>query len=185
MGTMLYVLESEAFSPQGAAYAKCTDFGMTSRDAICGTSMGTNISAQFLDEPYVVYGTFLGDNTQKYVAYAEYLTSCRDKHRVGRVPNRSIIIINTGAIATRGSSRQWISCPARFFLDLPSQPRPHQNHDPGGVFGSKLSKGTYAYLEFRISAKHSSTLLSCPSPPHQLKKRTPDTLIYGDAKQSP
>ncbi|XP_075724081.1 uncharacterized protein LOC142766116 [Rhipicephalus microplus] len=34
MGTMLYVLESDVVSPQGGAYAKCTSFGITSRDAV-------------------------------------------------------------------------------------------------------------------------------------------------------
>ncbi|KAL3213944.1 hypothetical protein MRX96_007344 [Rhipicephalus microplus] len=79
MGTLLYVLESEAVSPRDAAYAKCKDFGITSRDAICGRRNRTDTGDQFLDEPYVLYGTFLDGDTRKYVAFAEYFTSCRDK----------------------------------------------------------------------------------------------------------
>ncbi|KAH7972175.1 hypothetical protein HPB52_008589 [Rhipicephalus sanguineus] len=80
MGTLLYILESEAVSLHVGAYAKCTDFGMTSREAICGKRTSTSIREQFLDEPYVVYGTFIDDETQKRIAFAEFFTSGRDKY---------------------------------------------------------------------------------------------------------
>ncbi|KAH6926047.1 hypothetical protein HPB50_013453 [Hyalomma asiaticum] len=81
MATMFYVLEDEAPSLNEGAYAKCKGFGMTSRDAICGEKAGTASSDQLLNDPYVIYGTFLDDATQKRVAFAEYFTSGRDKVR--------------------------------------------------------------------------------------------------------
>ncbi|KAH8028216.1 hypothetical protein HPB51_014171 [Rhipicephalus microplus] len=76
MGTMFYVLKREVVRPLAGAYANCTGFGMTSRDAVCGPRRNT----EFLDEPYVVYSAFLRSDTWKYVAFAEYFTSTRDKY---------------------------------------------------------------------------------------------------------
>ncbi|KAL3213946.1 hypothetical protein MRX96_007345 [Rhipicephalus microplus] len=76
MGTMFYVLKREVVRPLAGAYANCTGFGMTSRDAVCGSRRNT----EFLDEPYVVYSAFLRSDTWKYVAFAEYFTSTRDKY---------------------------------------------------------------------------------------------------------
>ncbi|XP_075744353.1 uncharacterized protein LOC142803136 [Rhipicephalus microplus] len=84
MGTLVYVLQEGVRSLRAAAYARCTDFIMTSRDAICGKRQFVDASTQFLGEPYDIYATFLEDDVYNYVAFAEYHTSALEKFVTAR-----------------------------------------------------------------------------------------------------
>ncbi|XP_054923124.1 uncharacterized protein [Dermacentor andersoni] len=98
MGTMIYVLEKDAPDLNGSAYAKCTSVGMTSRDAICGRRKSVSQEQQFLQEPYIIYGTFITESTKRHVAFADYYTSARNKvalalTKLGSLPRRAALML--------------------------------------------------------------------------------------------
>ncbi|KAL3198911.1 hypothetical protein MRX96_001490 [Rhipicephalus microplus] len=98
LGTLVYVLKEGVKSLRAGAYARCTDFGMTSRDAICGTKHYVDSKKQFLGDPYDLYATFLKDDVLDYIAFAEYHTSAQEKfvaarRRYGRLHHRSVWLL--------------------------------------------------------------------------------------------
>ncbi|XP_054923261.1 uncharacterized protein [Dermacentor andersoni] len=83
MGALIYALKQDARNLNSSAYAECTDFGMTSRDAICATRKYVDRRDQHLKSPYIIYGTFL-TSTNRHVVFAEYHTTVRDKYTAAR-----------------------------------------------------------------------------------------------------
>ncbi|XP_070389657.1 uncharacterized protein [Dermacentor albipictus] len=84
MGALIYVLTQDAKSLNDSAYASCTEAGMTSQDAICPFSKNIDKKNQWLKEPYMVYGTYIHNNTKRHVAFSEYFTSLREKYTKAR-----------------------------------------------------------------------------------------------------
>ncbi|XP_070389654.1 uncharacterized protein [Dermacentor albipictus] len=80
MGALIYVLKQDAKSLNDSAYASCMEAGMTSQDAICTFSKNVDKKNQWLKEPYMVYGTYIHNNTKRHVAFSEYFTSVREKY---------------------------------------------------------------------------------------------------------
>ncbi|KAL3198908.1 hypothetical protein MRX96_001487 [Rhipicephalus microplus] len=84
MGTMMYILEKDAASLRESAYTKCLEFGITARDVICGTRSFVD-QKQYIKSPYMIYGTFIPDDSaRRRVAFAEFVTSPRDKYNAAR-----------------------------------------------------------------------------------------------------
>ncbi|KAL1477619.1 hypothetical protein MTO96_035591 [Rhipicephalus appendiculatus] len=84
MRTLIYVLQNDAPDLNSSAYAKCKDYGTTSRDAICGQRRTVDPKAQFLDFPYMTYATFARFKTKRHAIFAEHHTSTRDKFAEAR-----------------------------------------------------------------------------------------------------
>ncbi|KAL3198904.1 hypothetical protein MRX96_001484 [Rhipicephalus microplus] len=84
MGTLVYVLQQNARNLNSSAFAKCKDYGMTTRDAICGQRKTTDPHVQYLRYPYMVYATFMKGRSKHHVVFAEYHVTVRDKLQSGR-----------------------------------------------------------------------------------------------------
>ncbi|KAL1468115.1 hypothetical protein MTO96_041687 [Rhipicephalus appendiculatus] len=98
MGTLLYVLEKDAASLNDSAYAKCLDFGMTTRDVLCGMRAFVN-RKQYLSRPYMLYATFVRDEkTPRRVAFTEFAISPRNKYdavrqKYGSLHHRGVLML--------------------------------------------------------------------------------------------
>ncbi|KAL1467919.1 hypothetical protein MTO96_041830 [Rhipicephalus appendiculatus] len=98
MGTLLYVLEKDAASLNDSAYAKCLDFGMTTRDVLCGMRAFVN-RKKYLSRPYMIYATFVREEkTSRRVAFSEFAVSPRNKYdatrqKYGSLHHRGVLML--------------------------------------------------------------------------------------------
>ncbi|KAL3213942.1 hypothetical protein MRX96_007342 [Rhipicephalus microplus] len=98
MATLMYVLKKDVFSVANAIYERCTGLVVTSRDAVCGQRRTLDMKAQYIDKPYMVYGTFVRNGSRRNVAFAEYFTSAREKffqarRSYGRLRRRAALVL--------------------------------------------------------------------------------------------
>ncbi|XP_050038069.2 uncharacterized protein [Dermacentor andersoni] len=98
MATLIYVLKQDAHNLGDSLYARCSGVALTSRDAICGQRSSLDPKTQYIDKPYIIYGTFIRNNSRNQVAFAEYYTSARDKvfqarRSYGRIRRRMALML--------------------------------------------------------------------------------------------
>ncbi|KAL1435020.1 hypothetical protein MTO96_001569 [Rhipicephalus appendiculatus] len=98
MATLMYVLKKDVTSVANAIYERCTGIAVTSRDAVCGQRRTLDMTAQYIDIPYMIFGTFVRNSSRRNVAFAEYFTSAREKFfqarkNFGRIRRRAAFVL--------------------------------------------------------------------------------------------